>query len=350
GGLWGLALQLNDSQARDRRIHSFPAESVREICIDTGAQRVPFQNLRFEVVGQPETATISVEIIREASGRSIGHAGEALNEINAQASMRDGRLTVTAALPNPRWWFYHYPSLELLIRVPSTFPVSLHSQGKSRNGLLKLRELSGQVSIDVDSLGIEMDQVTASNLEIVTNFGSIEGRNLDIATCSLRTRLGSIELERVRCGNGHFETDLGSIDLSRVSGPISLQTRLGSIEVEEYSGSRLDARTDSGSIDASIDKLDPSGEIRLETRMGSVDLHLPGLLRPNLKLDTKMGHIENAFASVSPASDAPRITAVTSMGSIEVSRTEHGDDDDEEPVQAEESAKMKSSDTRSIGN
>lgn len=326
GGLWGLSRHLNTSQAKDRRVHSFPVSAVKDINIETENPSFAFHDLNIEVAGQTDTATVTVEIVREASGRSVGHAGEALSEIAAQALMRDGRLSITAGLPNPRWWFYHYPELSIVIQVPATFPVTLRSQGKTGNGTLKMHDLSGPVSVDAETLDVELDRLAAPKLAVRARLGSLEGRSLDIATCSLRTNLGSIELERLSCGNASLETDLGSLELKEASGRLRLSSRLGSIELEGYAGSRLEAKTDSGSIDISIFHMAPNGEARFETQMGSIDLRLPAELRPDLKLETRMGHIRNEYSTCSPAPDGPRITAVTSMGSIDVRRAEGVED------------------------
>ncbi|HEY9072467.1 MAG TPA: hypothetical protein VIV61_19550 [Candidatus Ozemobacteraceae bacterium] len=63
--------------------------------------------------------------------------------------------------------------------------------------------------------------------------------------------------------------------------------------------------------------------------MGAIDIHLPSSAQPQLELDTKLGHIDNGFGHCTPAADAPRIRAVTSMGSIGVSRLDDGEEEEE---------------------
>jgi phage shock protein C len=323
-GLWGLAKSQNRSQFRETEVFSFPAQDVQELYLNAQEGSFPLHQMSIEVVGEENTASITVEIVREASGQNEGSAGEALRQINASPNLQGNRLQLPAGLPRPPWWFYHYPELKMTVRVPRTHPLKFNTQGKIWHGRIRFRHLQGVIDLKSQMLGLVLEGISGPSLSAKTAMGSIELKDIQVGSLTLQADMGSIEARDLSCGDGHVNSHMGSIEFSRVQGTFDMETNMGSIEVERFSGPQLNLHTNAGSIEFSCDPLPARAEIRAVTNMGSIKATFPRHPVPHLILSTKMGGIHNVFAGEPQEAEGPKVELKTSMGGIHVRRSHGG--------------------------
>jgi|GEM_PF-1176040 len=320
GGLCAWSVNLNRMEFSDKETTIYQASDVRQIVLETGNKPLPLHRYDIDILGDSTIGSISVEIVRQVTGRDSDQAGETLRYVNASSVLKDGQLVLSADVPLHAWWFYRYPSVKTIIRVPIDHPVSLVTRGKMKRGNLKLRDLRGPITLDSGIIDVNLEQIKNSLIKIDAQMGSIDLRNIETATCSLHTNLGSIDGRDLICNAGEMETNMGSIKLNRVKGNLQISTDMGSIEVLHFSGATFRARTNAGSIELGCEQLSSGSDIRLESDMGSIIARLPETPIPLLNLDTTMGHIENRFRDSMPEPNAPKVTAKTQMGRISIKR------------------------------
>ncbi|TDW89382.1 putative adhesin [Kribbella pratensis] len=125
---------------------------------------------------------------------------------------------------------------------------------KSNSGKVELREVKGDVNLDVTSGNVSVQDLTGK-LDVKANSGDIEAKDLSGGAVNVETTSGDIELDLSEAGDIRAKGTSGDIEISAPSGGYKVTTETKHGEVEDSLGSNttaghtLTATTTSGDIE-----------------------------------------------------------------------------------------------------
>ena len=125
---------------------------------------------------------------------------------------------------------------------------------KSRSGRIELRDVSGDVRLDLTSGDVDVADLTGK-LDVTANSGDIEAHGLKGGPVTVETTSGDIELDLAEANDIHAKGTSSDIEITAPAGGyrISTDTRSGEVENDlgnDPNGSHtVDATTTSGDIE-----------------------------------------------------------------------------------------------------
>jgi DUF4097 and DUF4098 domain-containing protein YvlB len=125
---------------------------------------------------------------------------------------------------------------------------------KSRSGKVELRDVAGDVDLDVTSGDISVQDLTGK-LDVTANSGDIEAKGLKGGAVNVETTSGDIELDLTDANDVHAKGTSGDIEISAPTGDYKVTTDTKHGEVENNLGNNtagthtLTATTTSGDIE-----------------------------------------------------------------------------------------------------
>ncbi|MBF0407258.1 MAG: DUF4097 family beta strand repeat protein [Candidatus Riflebacteria bacterium] len=302
---------------------SFNASLIREIYIEDKVLYPRLNKNLIEITGDPDTATITIDIVREARGKNTSDAEEALQSISVLPVIESGVLTIPLLVNASEWWFYKYPEVRITVRIPDKQTIAIKTVGKFINGNLRIRRLNSSLSLNNDILSAGLEDISSSDLNISNNIGSIEMNNINADKLKLISNIGSFDIRNSKGSSAIIETNIGSVEMKNIEyDNLKIETQMGQIILDDYYGRRLKGHSDLGTIQARINRCGPDSEYILTSNIGQVELILPEDASPEYSLQNNLGHIENDFENTSPAVGSPKVTLKSSLGQLSLITSE----------------------------
>ena len=183
------------------------------------------------------------------------------------------------------------------VSVPSRFAL----EANSGSGDMIVKEINGELSLDVGSGDLEVSSSKAPKFEAKAGSGDVRVKNLESKEISLRTGSGRIKLEGlktkeldVRSGSGDFFAKgrfeevliaIGSGDIEIVyetlpsKGKTSLKSGSGSADLSFPKGSKIDVEfhAGSGKLSSELPISDKKAQHKVKMRAGSGSLRIKSL-------------------------------------------------------------------------
>jgi hypothetical protein len=125
---------------------------------------------------------------------------------------------------------------------------------KSRSGQVELREIKGDVNLDVTSGDVSVSDLTGK-LGVKANSGDIEAADLKGGPVNVETSSGDMELQLSEANDVHAKGTSGDIEITAPTGDYKVTTESRTGDVENSLGNSttgshtLDATTTSGDIE-----------------------------------------------------------------------------------------------------
>lgn len=224
-------------------------------------------------------------------------------------------------------WFFHVNhGSRMEIYLPAEYQGALNTSTSSGNITSSLVLTLSEVQLSATSGNIEMNELTADQLEFTTSSGNItvskaEGNRQFSAhsgeievyggagDTTVSTSSGNITIEN-SLGELEAKTSSGNIRIAESSGEKKLDTTSGNIDVKESDGYTKasassgnitlsdhagagDFKTHSGELE--LDFTEVSDSITVDASSGNADITLPSSLQFNFNADTSSGTIRTYF-------------------------------------------------------
>lgn len=166
---------------------------------------------------------------------------------------------------------------------------------RSASGSITVQDASGgKVHVRSEFGKLELARVDATEIDLRTNSGSIELRELD-GKITARTSFGKIDARKLR-GTASLRTESGSIIARGIRAPLEAHTNFGRVAIDGRSP-KIHASSSSGSVRAectgSAAKLD---SIDLSSDWGAVTFVAPSDLAAAVSCSTDFGSVKSDFA------------------------------------------------------
>ena len=177
---------------------------------------------------------------------------------------------------------------------------------------LNLKTSVGDVRIENDSV------ITANDVKLYSNTGSIYLEMMDCKELDLKTDTGGIHIDKVNAsGDVTLDSDTGSINAKQLTGKAMLmKADTGNVSLTDISGDSLNVDVDTGkmsSINATF-----SGAIIIDSSTGDVILN--NTLGASFDIESNTGDVKLTFASL----DNYRYDLKTDTGNIKISGLSQG--------------------------
>ena len=129
---------------------------------------------------------------------------------------------------------------------------------KSRSGKVELREINGDVNLDVTSGDVSVSDLTGK-LDVKANSGDIEAADLKGGPVNVETSSGDMELQLAEASDVHAKGSSGDIEITAPGGDYKVSTESRTGDIENSLGNSADA---SHTLTATT----TSGDIELHAR------------------------------------------------------------------------------------
>jgi DUF4097 and DUF4098 domain-containing protein YvlB len=111
---------------------------------------------------------------------------------------------------------------------------------KSRSGQVELREINGDVNLDVTSGDVSVSDLTGK-LDVKANSGDIEAAGLKGGPVNVETSSGDMELQLAEANDVHAKGTSGDIEITAPGGDYKVSTESRTGDVENSLGNSSDA-------------------------------------------------------------------------------------------------------------
>ena len=171
-------------------------------------------------------------------------------------------------------------------------------------GTLDLHTTSGKIKSDFDfhfdafkanttSGSIEVANLYALKLDLVTTSGSIQAEALTAETVTLISTSGHLALSDIQARSVNITTTSANTALNDAVADISYTTTSGSLELKDITGAaRLNAQGD-GDITAHFTAV--TGDVSIHNKNGGISLFLPEMLAFQFVAETRNGTVTTNF-------------------------------------------------------
>lgn len=163
------------------------------------------------------------------------------------------------------------------------------------------RDYKGALDLNSSSGGMELNDLTGSDIKVENTSGSIQLEGITGDTVSVKNTSGSIRLENVALGTDmSVENTSGSIKLNSVDagGSISIKGSSGGIRLDSLkAGGDINIKNTSGSVKGTIIGKESDYKVNAEVTSGSCNLENSDSGNKELNVKTTSGGINIEFVS-----------------------------------------------------
>lgn len=129
------------------------------------------------------------------------------------------------------------------------------------------------------------------SLDVVTNTGTINLKDIDASNIDLESDTGAVKVENIKTQSLVMDTDTGRVVIDEVVATTSIiaSTSTGSADVLNVETPKIDISVNTGSID--VENLE-ANQIDLESNTGSIDIKGINMTNRTTKLKTDTGSVK----------------------------------------------------------